>query len=144
MLCLRCSGSRCAAPPCLLVLLPNKLLLGTCRVDLEVAKRTGNDKQKWLVEKVEPVRAQGAAAAAAAAAAPSCPFPTAAAGTSCIVPALHSPHPLPLPAGVGHCTNLPHCSPYQLISITPPPVRLSACTCPCLPPACSSPATRTT
>lgn len=26
------------------------------RVDLEVAKRTGTEKQKWLVSRVEPVR----------------------------------------------------------------------------------------
>lgn len=39
--------------------------LGLCRVDLEVAKRAGDERQRWLVERVEPVRLGRAGLAAA-------------------------------------------------------------------------------
>lgn len=49
------AGSAPAAPRRLLFTRGPPILC--CRVDLEVAKRTGTDRQKWLVQRVEPVRA---------------------------------------------------------------------------------------
>ena len=147
LLCLRGSGSRCAALPCLLVLPARlrykQLLLGACRVDLEVAKRTGNDKQKWLVEKVEPVRARDAAAAAP------CPLLAATAGMACML----CTAPTAPAAATNRCWPPLTPAPLSLPSAHQHQTASAAPACACLPaPAClparslyrSSPAIPTT